>query len=107
MAAHELATNASKYGAFSTEDGRLEIDWHREDERLALSWRERVPEFVAPDERKGFGTVVVKTMVASTLKADVERIVHDDGIEWTFSIPLSEIDPDRDLKSSGAEDELD
>lgn len=105
MAAHELATNAAKYGAFSREGGKLTINWNRAGGgRLHLVWRETVPGFVPPPERKGFGTVVLETMVASALKADVERIVHPDGIEWVFSIPLEQIDPDRD---SPVADELD
>ncbi|WMT92166.1 sensor histidine kinase [Pelagibacterium sp. H642] len=97
MAAHELATNAAKYGAFSREGGKLTINWNRAGGgRLHLVWRETVPDFTPPPERKGFGSVVLETMVASALKADVERIVHPDGIEWVFSIPLDQIDPDRD-----------
>ncbi|WP_196260413.1 sensor histidine kinase [Pelagibacterium limicola] len=96
MAAHELSTNASKYGAFSVPDGRLVVNWNRAGGgRLHVSWREHVPGFTPPQERKGFGTVVLKTMVSGALKADVERILHEDGIEWVFSIPLAEIDPDR------------
>lgn len=97
MAAHELATNASKYGAFSRDGGKLTVNWNRAGGgRLHLVWREYVPDFTPPPERKGFGTVVLETMVAGALKADVERKVHADGIEWVFSIPLDQIDPDRD-----------
>lgn len=97
MAAHELATNAAKYGAFSREGGKLTVNWNRAGgDRLHLVWRETVPDFTPPSDRKGFGTVVLQTMVASVLKADVERTVHPDGIEWVFSIPLEQIDPDRD-----------
>lgn len=106
MAVHELATNAAKYGAFSVPDGRLVVDWNRAGAgRLHVSWRETVPGFAPPRERKGFGTVVLKTMVSGALKADVEHRVHDDGIEWVFSIPLAEIDPDR--QPAGIEDEPD
>jgi len=38
---------------------------------------------------------VIKTMVGRSLKAEVERICHDDGMEWRFSIPLASIDPDQ------------
>ena len=97
MAAHELATNAVKYGAFSREGGRLIVNWNRAGGgRLHLVWREIVPDFLPPEDRRGFGTVVLETMVASALKADVERVIHPNGIEWIFSIPLDQIDPDRD-----------
>lgn len=96
MAAHELSTNAAKYGAFSVPEGRLVVNWNRAGGgRLHISWREHVPGFVPPRSRKGFGTVVLKTMVGGALKADVESTLHDDGIEWVFSIPIAEIGPDR------------
>ncbi|HWJ86451.1 MAG TPA: sensor histidine kinase [Pelagibacterium sp.] len=104
MAAHELATNAAKYGAFSREGGKLTVHWNRAGGgRLHLVWRESVPDFALPSDHKGFGSVVLETMVAGALKADVERLVHKDGIEWVFSIPLDQIDPDRDTP---AHDEL-
>ncbi|WP_404400725.1 sensor histidine kinase [Pelagibacterium halotolerans] len=97
MAAHEMATNAAKYGAFSGPEGRLQVTWDFEDDdRLHISWREFVPGFTAPGDRKGFGTVVLQTMVAGSLGADVERMVHADGIEWLFAIPRAKLDPERE-----------
>ncbi len=108
MAAHELSTNAAKYGAFSVPDGRLVVNWNRAGGgRLHLSWREYVPGFVPPRDRKGFGTVVLQTMVGGALKADVERILHEDGIEWVFSIPLAEIDPGREQASGDTAEQED
>ena len=43
MIFHELATNAAKYGALHTPDGRVLIDWALADQRapkLRLTWRE-------------------------------------------------------------------
>ena len=51
--------------------------------------------FVPPTGRKGFGTTVLENMVGRSLGAQVERIVHPDGLEWRFAIPLSAIDPSR------------
>ncbi|MGF1552965.1 MAG: CheR family methyltransferase [Paracoccaceae bacterium] len=60
MLLHELVTNASKHGALAGEDGRLDIAWRLDRERLALDWRERA-DWIAPPERSGVGT---KTMDA-------------------------------------------
>lgn len=103
MAAHELSTNAVKYGAFADEGGRLDVRWSIADDRLDFVWRETVSQKLILSERSGFGTTVLKSMVGRSLGADVERICHENGIEWRFSIPLSAIDPARGL--SGAEDE--
>ena len=46
LALHELATNASKYGALSAPAGKVDIDWAREpadesgERDLRLTWRE-------------------------------------------------------------------
>jgi len=93
MAAHELATNAAKYGAFATDDGRLELAWRKTDDGLALVWRERVKALATRAERRGFGTTVLESMVGTSLAAEVERILHADGIEWRFVIPLASLDP--------------
>jgi two-component sensor histidine kinase len=93
MAVHELATNAVKYGAFRTDDGRLAVTWQKTPEALELVWRETVNDPLPPGERRGFGTTVLENMVVRSLGATTERIVHADGLEWRFSIPLSSIDP--------------
>lgn len=93
MAAHELATNAVKYGAFAGDSGTLAVRWRIVDDRLDLVWRETVPAGVMASERVGFGTTVLQNMVSRTLGAQVERHCHDDGIEWHFEIPLASIDP--------------
>jgi two-component sensor histidine kinase len=93
MAAHELATNAVKYGAFQRDAGTLLVSWSRDDEALHLVWRETTPSFTPPSERRGFGTAVLENMVGRSLGATVERIVHPDGLEWRFDIPVAGIDP--------------
>ncbi|UJW84407.1 sensor histidine kinase [Devosia sp. SL43] len=94
MAAHELATNAAKYGAFSGDDGTLLVQWKIVDARLDLTWRETVRQLLETNDRVGFGTTVLKTMVGHSLGAEVERVCHSDGIEWRFAIPLAALDPD-------------
>src|SRR5262249_28228332 len=38
---HELATNAAKYGALSTDRGRVAIRWGIDGEIFTMSWKER------------------------------------------------------------------
>ena len=56
MAIHELATNAAKYGALSTEDGHVEVTWERGgDGERRIRWQEEGgPPVVKPD-RPGLG----------------------------------------------------
>jgi two-component sensor histidine kinase len=93
MAMHELATNAAKYGAFRGDGGKLVVAWTRNGIRLELSWRERVKSLPPVNDRKGFGTSVLESMVTAALGAKVTRTLHADGIEWRFDIPLARIEP--------------
>lgn len=104
MAVHELATNAVKYGAFADDGGCLAVTWTRSGDNLDLVWRETVRVRREDNGRVGFGTTVLKSMVARALGAQVDRLSHDDGIEWRFAIPLATIDPDR---LAAGDDELD
>jgi two-component sensor histidine kinase len=92
MAAHELATNAVKYGAFAASDGRIDIRWSVAEGKLRFTWRERDAAQVSEPKRRGFGTVVLEAMVGRSLGAEVNNVRHADGIEWTFIIPLDALD---------------
>lgn len=93
MAAHELATNAVKYGAFSHESGTLAVRWTLDDEKLRLTWKERVATPTEPSGRRGFGTTVLENMVGSALGAGVERHNEADGMRWSFEIARAVLDP--------------
>jgi two-component sensor histidine kinase len=93
MALHELATNATRYGAFAEADGRLELTWTIAEKALAMRWREHLGRSLVVTDRSGFGTVVLRTMVGGALGARVDRFVHEDGVEWVFDVPLASLDP--------------
>lgn len=52
---HELATNAAKYGALSTAEGKLTIRWALKDRTLKLEWRESGGPLIVSPTRRGFG----------------------------------------------------
>ncbi|HEY3643618.1 MAG TPA: PAS domain S-box protein [Xanthobacteraceae bacterium] len=61
---HELATNAAKYGALSTDKGRIEIKWSQEAEgRLILRWTETNGPAVQMPTRHGFGGRVIDSTI--------------------------------------------
>ncbi|WP_099865753.1 sensor histidine kinase [Pararhizobium haloflavum] len=91
MAIHELATNASKYGALSDEESRLEITWWKREGMLSLTWREYVRTLPQMPDRKGFGSVVLERMMGGTMDAEITRNLHANGIEWHFAIPLDRL----------------
>ena len=93
MALHELATNATRFGAFADPGGHLRLSWQVENDRLHMSWRETLSGRLGESGPEGFGTTVLRAMVGGALDAKVERARHDDGVEWDFSIPLATLDP--------------
>jgi two-component system CheB/CheR fusion protein len=71
MAMHELATNAAKYGALSSETGRIDISWavHETgdgDRLVHLCWQERGGPPVATPTAKGFGSRLLQNSFESS-----------------------------------------
>ena len=61
---HELATNASKYGALSVADGRVDLKWsHEANGFLHLHWTEMGGPAVREPTRKGFGGRIIEQMI--------------------------------------------
>jgi two-component sensor histidine kinase len=53
---HELATNAAKYGAFSTPHGVLQVSWTVSEDILSIVWDESGGPRIAGPGEPGFGT---------------------------------------------------
>jgi two-component sensor histidine kinase len=95
MAFHELATNAAKYGALSSREGRIELSWRVERnagaERLSFAWREsNGPRIVAPPPSEGFGTSFVRRSIAYELNGTVEMSFEPEGFKASIGFPLEE-----------------
>jgi two-component sensor histidine kinase len=58
---HELATNAGKYGAFSSPRGLLQVSWSVTDDRLNIAWDETEGPAVDSVGQAGFGTKLLKS----------------------------------------------
>ena len=91
MALHELFTNAIKYGALSTESGRIELDWrveHRPERRLRLDWRETGGPAAKPPEREGFGTRLIRQVVCHDLDGELAMEFTPAGLVCRADLPL-------------------
>jgi PAS domain S-box-containing protein len=91
LAMHELATNASKYGALSVPEGRIEIRWHVQSGPspvLRIEWRERGGPPVRVPERQGFGTRFIEGSVASELQGKAKLDFEAAGLRCTMQIPI-------------------
>jgi len=58
---HELATNAVKYGAFSSPRGLLQVSWSVSDDRLTLVWDENEGPPIGTVGAAGFGTKLLNS----------------------------------------------
>ncbi|GAD56178.1 MAG: PAS domain S-box-containing protein [Limimaricola cinnabarinus] len=88
LALYELTTNAIKYGALSNDAGRVLIEVNRlAPGRARVVWRESGGPRVAPPERMGFGS----TLLRSILRADEGEVRMDyaeAGVVCTIEMPV-------------------
>lgn len=100
MALHELGTNSAKYGALSSDQGRLHVRWSFVPRDVGASdlrfeWREtflpRETERRSDPARRGFGTVVLQRVTPQSLggHSTVER--ESDHVSWTLEAPLDQV----------------
>ncbi|WP_419319196.1 HWE histidine kinase domain-containing protein [Caulobacter sp. ErkDOM-E] len=65
---HELAVNAVKFGALSTENGKVEVVWRRSpDGGFALEWLETGGPPATEPTKRGFGATLVEDVVGREL----------------------------------------
>jgi PAS domain S-box-containing protein len=89
LALHELATNAGKYGALSTETGRVDVHWGIDGDTLTMSWAERGGPPVSAPKRRGFGTVVMETMAERSVDGKVALDYAPSGLTWRLTCPAA------------------
>ena len=82
LALHELATNAGKYGALSSDAGRVDLGWRLGGDIFAMSWTERDGPPVRPPERRGFGSTVIASMAKRSVDGEVELDYAPSGLVW-------------------------
>ena len=95
MAIHELATNASKYGALSSATGTIQVSWGIEERdqqsRFKMQWVETSGNPIKEPERRGFGHSILVDMAEYSLEATVTLSYPPTGLVWQLSAPMSEV----------------
>ena len=91
LALHELATNASKYGALSSPCGTVSIQWQLNEaaDSVCMHWREKDGPRVVPPQRRGFGYVVIEQIVPRALNGNSTLDFSPAGVNWTFEFPAT------------------
>ncbi len=107
LAVHELATNATKYGALSVPEGHVDVSWTTEGEgtgaRFKFEWRELGGPPVAPPSRQGFGTLLLTKAGAQDFGCSPQVSYAPEGLVYAIDVPASVIsdgDPD-EISSPG------
>jgi two-component sensor histidine kinase len=90
LALHELATNATKYGALSSLEGSLELAWKKLPDGLELEWRETAGPLVKAPSRPGFGTRSVIASVETQLGGRVYFDWRPEGLCCRLSVPIED-----------------
>jgi two-component sensor histidine kinase len=93
LALHELATNASKYGALSVPEGKVTVHWELASSggrpHFRMAWRESGGPMVKEPTRRGFGRQVIRQVTVQALAGEVAHEFLSDGVRWTLDIPTA------------------
>lgn len=88
---HELATNASKYGALSVPGGHVAARWYlqagpdgRDD--FCFDWRELGGPRVTEPGHVGFGSSLIRDMLFKTYKAKIKLDFDASGLVWCLLV---------------------
>jgi two-component sensor histidine kinase len=92
MVFHELATNAAKYGALSTNEGRVLIRWDRRLNGRALSnlvleWQEVGGPRVDAPGKSSFGTSTIHDLIPYEFGGTVDLVFASEGVRCRLELP--------------------
>jgi len=82
LTAHELATNATKYGALGTADGKVRVAWRIEErgDHYVLEWEESGGPPVAPPTRQGYGSRLMARLAKGELGGTLVAEYRPEGL---------------------------
>ena len=95
MILHELVSNATKYGALSTPDGRIHIAWavSASGARMVqLEWRETGLSDLRRPTRRGFGAKLIETSARRELGGEVKAEFAPEGVRYRFNFPKPDLE---------------
>ena len=89
---HELATNALKYGALSTQEGHVALVWTYDtaSRTLSLTWTEQGGPPVSPPTRRGFGSSLIERSLRGELKGAASMDYRPAGLVCAMVATLSD-----------------
>ncbi|MDF1631539.1 PAS domain S-box protein [Mycoplana sp. MJR14] len=91
LVVHEFATNAAKYGALSTNSGRIDIECFDRGETLELVWTERDGPAVVEAGTEGFGTTLGQLTLEKQFRGKIVRIWDPQGLILRLIVPKNRL----------------
>ncbi|MBQ0770434.1 MAG: sensor histidine kinase [Sphingomonadales bacterium] len=90
---NELATNAAKYGALTSDKGLVKIKWtivavEEGPDMVKLSWSESGgAKAVSAPSLSGFGSSLIDHSITRNLRGEIDRDWAADGLQCTITFP--------------------
>lgn len=95
LALHELASNASKYGALSVASGKILAHWEEVTDRdpngIEFIWTEKDGPVVNVPKKRGFGSMLIQQNLSRSLESDVDLRFEKDGLRCRIMIPRAHL----------------
>jgi PAS domain S-box-containing protein len=91
MVFHELATNATKYGALSAPNGCVDVAWaaHADGGAVTMDWRESGGPAVDAPRRRGFGSRLIELGLTREMGGEAKLNFLPQGLWCHICLPLS------------------
>jgi PAS domain S-box-containing protein len=86
MVLHELVTNAAKYGALSTQEGRVSIWWDRHP-HLVFEWQETGGPRVGALGKSSYGTNTIRDLIPYECGGTVDFVLAPEGARCRLELP--------------------
>jgi PAS domain S-box-containing protein len=97
LALYELTANALKFGALSSETGRVDIRWSfvtnasQSNPLFEIVWTETAGPKVSPPNARHFGRVLLEEVVPLSVQGKAKLEFTPEGISYRLTMPLSEL----------------
>ena len=89
LVAHELVTNAMKYGGLSTDDAQLRVNWTVSKAGVRIDWIETFPGIEPTGENApGFGSRLIEASLKGELSGSIERDFSPGRLHIRIGFPL-------------------
>jgi PAS domain S-box-containing protein len=91
LAIYELATNALKFGALSSPEGKVHVQWGisggTDGRQFKLTWQESGGPPAVPPKKKGFGSAIIESMIARSVLGTATVTYAPTGLIWELTAP--------------------